>query len=105
MIIPARFGASRVDGLLFYDRAGGTGEFYTTDGHGRLAALLATHTDWRSSWTVILAGCFTRNDSPDLLFYDASAGLVEIYTTDVNGGISLAGRTANLPQDWTFGLT
>jgi len=105
MIIPARFGASRFDGLLFYDRAGGTGEFYTTDGHGRLAALLATHTDWRRSWTVILAGCFTRNGSPDLLFYDASAGLVEIYTTDVDGGISLAGSTANLPQDWTFGLT
>jgi hypothetical protein len=105
MIIPTRFGGSRFDGLLFYDRAGGTGEFYTTDGHGRFAALLASHTDWRSSWTVILAGCFTRNEFPDLLFYDASAGLIEIYSTDVNGGISLVGSTANLPNDWTLGLT
>jgi hypothetical protein len=105
MIISARFGASKFDALLFYDRAGGTGEIYTTDGHGRIAELVASHTDWRTSWTVILAGCFTRNESPDLLFYDASAGLVEIYTTDVDGGISLVGSTANLPQDWTLGIT
>ena len=109
MIVPGRFGPSRPvpnrpDGLLFYDRAGGTGEIYTSDGHGHLS-LLASHTDWRTSWTTILVGCFTRSEFPDLLFYDAAAGLVEIYNTDVSGNLSLVQATPNLSHDLTLGQT
>jgi len=58
----------------------------------------------RRSWTVILVGRFTRSRYPDLLFYDAAAGLVEIYATDASGNITLVKGTPNLPGNWTLGL-
>ena len=36
-----------------------TGEFYTTDGQGRISQL-STTTEWRSSWTRIIPGTFSR---------------------------------------------
>ena len=72
----------RYDDLVFYDAAGGTGEIYTTDGHGHLAALVASHTDWRTSWSIVKPCNISGGKSSDLMFYDPSAGVGEFYSTD-----------------------
>jgi hypothetical protein len=51
-----------VTDLLFYDAAAGTGEFYTTDGPGRIS-LLKQHTDWRRTWARITPGLFARTQT------------------------------------------
>jgi hypothetical protein len=100
-IIPGQFGGSGFTDLLFYDSAG-TGEFYTTDGHGEIS-LLKTHTGWQSSgrpWTQIIPGQFGGSNFTDLLFYD-SAGTGEFYTTDGHGGISLLKTHTGWRSSWT----
>jgi hypothetical protein len=87
-IVPGNFGGHprlpRTD-LLFYDRARGEGEFYTSDGNGNLAALGPTHTTWRDTWDLIVPGDFGGDARTDLLFYDASAGEIEFHTVDASG--------------------
>jgi hypothetical protein len=39
--------------LLFYDAAGGVGQFYASDMSGDIT-LLSTYTDWRTTWTSIV---------------------------------------------------
>ncbi len=104
LIIPGNFGRSPSipgppnvgDGwtdLLFYDRAAGEGEFYTTDGQGNLTFQRA-HSGLRSpsqnSWDMIIPGNFGGNDSwTDLLFYDRATGQGEFHTTDGQGNLTL----------------
>ena len=54
MIIPGHFSNGNYSDLLFYSLSEGTGEFYSTDGSGGMN-LLSTHTDWRTTWTMIRA--------------------------------------------------
>ena len=106
-IIPGHFGgpvpATRPPGftdLLFYEPSTGTGEFYTTDDRARIR-LLATHTNWRSSWTQIIPGNFGGSGFTDLLFYDAAGNTGEFYTTDGQGGISQLATHTNWRSSWT----
>jgi hypothetical protein len=75
----------------------GLGEFYTTNGQGKLDHLGGPHPEWRDSWTQIVPGNFGRTnpDFTDLLFY--GRGELEFYTTDGNGGIKQQGPTIELP--------
>jgi hypothetical protein len=101
LIIPGNFGGNfgetddSVTDLLFYDRAAGHGEFYTTDGNGNISQLGATHTGWRKTWDIIVPINISGSGDyrTDLLFYDRAAGHGEIYTTDGNGNISQLGAT------------
>ena len=97
-------GTSRTSDLLFYEQEGGYGEFYRTDGHGRMA-LLAKYSDWRTTWTQIVAGEFV-NHSPwpwadplidDLFFYEGSTGYSETYECDGQGSIALYGFQSDFP--------
>jgi hypothetical protein len=91
------------EGLLFYDRSTGQGEFYTTDGQGGISGLGQPHTNWRSSWTQIIPGRFRDGTFglTHLLFYDAGAGTGEFYTTDGQGGISGLGQPhSNWRSSW-----
>ena len=106
-IIPGHFGGpvpgTRPPGftdLLFYEPSTGTGEFYTTDDRARIR-LLATHTNWRSSWTQIIPGNFGGSGFTDLLFYDAAGNTGEFYTTDGQGGISQLATHTNWRSSWT----
>src|SRR5262249_1598522 len=100
LMIPGNFGGS-FTGLLFYDRALGVGEFYSTDGQGGIT-LLKRHTDWRRSWAQIVPGNFGRNEFTDLLFYDPSASIGEFYTTDGQGGIALLRQHTSFRKSWTL---
>jgi len=46
LIIPGKFSNGRFTDLLFYDRAAGIGEFWSTDGEGNVSRI-GTNTDWR----------------------------------------------------------
>src|SRR4051794_21497898 len=50
--------------------------------------LLKSDPRWRTTWSIITAGNFAGRDFSDLLFYDATAGVGEFYTTE-GGNISL----------------
>jgi hypothetical protein len=96
-ILPGRFSQQAFGStVLFYDAANHTGEFYGSDGTGSLTQVGSTHTDWRSSWTQIVRGHFSNSSFDDLLFYDASAGQGEFYSTG-NGDVSRIGVTNT---DW-----
>ena len=68
---------------------------------------LRVHTDWRSSWTHIVAGKFSDGEDDCVLFYEGTTGFAEIYRTDGQGGISLLrqhadlGRIGNQSRRWT----
>lgn len=78
----------------------GSGEFYTTDGSGNIS-LLKSHTGWwRSSWKQIVPGTFGGNTYTDLLFYDATTGEGEFYTTDGSGNISDLKKLSGWRKTW-----
>ena len=78
----------------------GLGEFYTTDGHGKVRQLGRSDSGWRDSWTQIVAGNFggaTTPDYTDLLFYDKSKKELQFYKTDGKGNIKPL-STIGLPR-------
>jgi hypothetical protein len=77
----------------------GLGEFYTTDGHGKVRQLGRSDSGWRDSWTQIVAGNFgaTSLDYTDLLFYDKSNKVLQFYATDGKGNIKPL-STIRLPR-------
>jgi hypothetical protein len=86
--------------LLFYDRAAGEGEFYTTDGYGNLQ-LLKKYTGWRKSWSIIVP-TEQHGNSTDLLFYDRAAGEGEFYSTDGYGNIQLLKQHTGWRNSWSM---
>lgn len=68
---------------------------------------LRVHTDWRTSWTHIVAGKFSNAHDDGVLFYEGSTGFAEIYDTDGHGNIWLLrqyqdlGRIASRSHRWT----
>ena len=76
----------------------GLGEFYTTNGHGKVQQLGTSDSGWRDSWTQIVTGNFgaTTPDYTDLLFYDKSKKLLQFYATDGKGNIQRL-NTIQLP--------
>ncbi|PTL75118.1 hypothetical protein DAT35_56450 [Vitiosangium sp. GDMCC 1.1324] len=107
LIVPGSFAESSggTSTLLFYDRAAGLGEFYTTDGAGGMT-LKRRHTNWRRSWNLIVPGAFVKPAAgaqlsfESLLFYDRAAGQGEFYATDGQGNISLAAKHTNWSRSW-----
>ncbi|QRN97723.1 hypothetical protein JRI60_01145 [Archangium violaceum] len=89
------------DSILFYDRAAGHGEFYATDGQGRISRV-ASHTNWRRTWDLIVP--FTQSTSDanrtTLVFYDRNAGHGELYAVDGQGGIALLAAHTNWRRTW-----
>jgi hypothetical protein len=90
-IVAGKFSASPYSGLLFYEQSNGYGEFYETDGFGRLT-FLHGHSGWRTSWTHIISGAFYGRERTGLLFYDQRAGFAAIYDTDGKGNLVFPGR-------------
>jgi hypothetical protein len=78
----------------------GRGEFYTTEG-GAIQSL-GVHTNWRSTWALIVPGNFGGSSHTDLLFYDRVAGEGEFYATDGNGGINLLKKHSGWRRSWDF---
>jgi hypothetical protein len=96
LIVPMHFSGARHSDVLFYNAAAGLGELYSTNGLGELNPIVHRYTDWRTSWSIIVAGSFTGTGFSDLLFYDRAAGTGEFYRTDEHGNLTfLTGHT-----DW-----
>jgi hypothetical protein len=68
---------------------------------------LRVHTDWRTSWTHIVAGKFSDAHDDGVLFHEGSTGFAEIYDTDGHGNLSLLrqhqdlGRIGSRSHRWT----
>ncbi len=101
-IIPGNFSGGAFSDLLFYNRAGGYGEFWHTDGKGGISRLGQQHSGWRTSWMVIIPGKFSDSPYTDLLFYDQAAGTGEFYRTDGKGNISLIKSNTNWRKTWAM---
>lgn len=89
---PFLFG-SPYDGMLFYDKAQGTGTLYAAGRDGSLD-LINRQTGWRKTWTHIVNGHFTENGTINsnfdgLLFYEGSTGVSEFYSMDGVGHMQL----------------
>jgi hypothetical protein len=96
LIVPMHFSGARHSDVLFYNAAAGLGELYSTNGLGELNPIVHRYTNWRTSWSIIVAGSFTGTGFSDLLFYDRAAGTGEFYRTDEHGNLTfLTGHT-----DW-----
>jgi hypothetical protein len=86
--------------LLFYDPSAGVGEMYTVDAQGGIS-LIASHTDWRHTWSIVKPCGISGHAHSDLMFYDPAAGVGEFYSTDGQGGISLLHTTDNWRHTWS----
>jgi hypothetical protein len=96
LIVPMHFSGARHSDVLFYNAAAGLGELYSTNGLGELNPIVHRYTNWRTSWSIIVAGSFTGTGFSDLLLYDRAAGTGEFYRTDEHGNLTfLTGHT-----DW-----
>jgi hypothetical protein len=87
-------------GFLLYDQQASFGAFYDTDGQGGIIKL-AEYSDWRTTWTHIIAGMFTDSPFSGLVFYDQSSGYGEMYATDGAGGINLIQAYSDWRTTWT----
>jgi hypothetical protein len=81
------------------DTGYGGAQFYTTNGAGGIDRLSA-YTNWRASWSIILAGNFGGDSWSDLLFYDPLVGHGEFYATDGSGGITQLALHTNWRTTW-----
>jgi hypothetical protein len=91
-IVPGFFTISRNSGLLFYSPSENYGEIWETDLNGGRSgtAPVQTFSDWRSTWTHIVAADFfwtpgfigTAPVFSDLFFYEGSTGYAEMYRFD-----------------------
>lgn len=63
--------------------------------------LLASHADWRTGWTHIVAGRFSPSLYSGLLFYEQSTGTADFYETDGAGGMSLLRHDDGWRTSWT----
>jgi hypothetical protein len=63
--------------------------------------LLKTNTRWRTTWSIITPGNFSRRPFEDLLFYDPTAGVGEIYTTE-GGNLSLLKSDPSWRHSWSI---
>jgi hypothetical protein len=92
-IVPGIFTTRNTSGLVFYSPSENYGELWETDGKGLLGTAPAqTFTDWRSTWTHIVAADFYwtpgYNSAPaftDIFFYEGSTGYGEMYYFDESG--------------------
>lgn len=68
---------------------------------------LRVHTDWRNTWTHIVAGNFSNSHYDCILFYEGKSGFAQIYETDGTGNISILrqhsdfGRIDGRSHRWT----
>jgi hypothetical protein len=100
-IVPLHFTRGRYADLLFYNAHAGLAELYGTNGAGELTPIVKRYTDWRTTWSIILAGNFSGHQFSDLLFYDPRAGTGEFYTTDRHGNIALLRQHTDWRTTWS----
>jgi hypothetical protein len=92
-IVPGFFTRSRNSGLLFYSPSENYAEIWETDLNGGRSgkAPVQAFSDWRSTWTHIVAADFfwtmrgfitTAPVFSDLFFYEGSTGYAEMYRSD-----------------------
>lgn len=74
-------------------------EFHTTNGAGGLTQLRG-HSNWRTTWDLIVPGDFGGDGRTDLLFYDRRAGYGEFHTTDGTGGMTLLRSQGGWRTTW-----
>ena len=99
-IVRGRWTTSPYDGLLMYDRAAGTAEFFTSDGAGNLTPLI-TDTWWRTTWSQIVPGTYDDSGFSGLLLYDNTAGVVQMFATDGAGNLSSLLASWSTRPTWT----
>ncbi len=102
LIVPVDFspGPSQTQtSLLFYNRAAGQGQFYSTNNDGGISPLKG-YTDWSTGWDKILPLNFRGSGTTSLLLYDSAGGSVALYSTDGQGNISLLRNFQNQARSW-----
>jgi hypothetical protein len=63
--------------------------------------LIKSHSDWRDSWTHIVAGKFFGDGFSSLFFYEQSSGTGEFWRTDGQGEITFVSTVSDFPTRWT----
>jgi hypothetical protein len=101
LIVPMHFSRARHSDVLFYNASAGLGELYSTNGLGELNPIVRRYTNWRTTWSIILAGSFTGNGFSDLLFYARAAGIGEFYRTDKHGNLTLLTSHTDWLTTWS----
>ncbi len=101
LIVPMHFSGARHSDIVFYNAGAGLGELYSTNGLGELTPIVRRYTNWRTSWSIIVAGSFTGNGFSDLLFYSRTAGLGEFYQVDKHGNLGILARHTDWLTTWT----
>jgi hypothetical protein len=101
LIVPMNFSRARHSDVLFYNANAGLGELYSTNGLGELNPIVRRYTNWRTTWSIIVAGSFTGDQFSDLLFYDAAAGTGEFYRTDKHGNLIFLNRHTDWLTTWS----
>jgi len=108
LIVSGNFFQTGYTDLLFYDAPAGTGAFFSAI-NGEMSQE-AVFPGWRTTWTHIIPGIYRSFPPsfhpvflPDLLFYDSSAGLVEVYAG--HGGFQRLTSTTGWRTTWTHIVT
>jgi hypothetical protein len=101
-VIPGNFTGGDYTSVLLYDAGVGAAELYATDGLGNLGFPVKAYSDWRRSWSQIVAGRFTDSKYDSFLFYDQAAGTGQFYTTDGKGNIKLLSSYTDWRKSWTI---
>ena len=81
-LVAGKFGGSGMGDFLFYDRAAGVAEFYSTDETGQSLTPLLRYTNWSPGTTLIIPGNFggtSATGQTDLLLYNATTGAASFW--------------------------
>ena len=104
IIVPVSLNHDKVTDLLYYDPGLHKGLFYTLTTNGTTGGsfnLIASHSDWRSSWSDIIPINLNNDDITDLLFYSPSEGTGEFYTVTSSGTLNLVATHTDWRSSWS----
>lgn len=100
-VVSGGFGAGRTSDLFCYDAVLGQGDVYTLNDQGQVAWIQHYPTLLRRGCTQVVVGHLGSSGYHDVLLYEPTAGVVDIYQVNAPGRLYLIKSVTGVSKTWS----